>query len=223
MKHFQFSIFNFQFPKVMVAALMCLPLFFASCDKEEEKSNPEPETEFLAFDPLLQWGCNIADVERHMQDKKWWQDGNEGLEYWEDPYQCWHKWYWVDPVNMLTEQYLFETEDGQNLRYVICICWNDTVSPDRFVSTLYHQGFHFTGEMVEFDGDTFERYLSADGEMEALYNTDEEGYSQALYRPVESQPVTEFPYSQGFEDGLEGWNNVPPLRGSSMTHHHNVG
>ena len=39
--------------------------------------------------------------------------------------------------------------------------------------------------MVEFDGETLERYLSADGNTEALYNTDADGYSQAIYRPVE--------------------------------------
>jgi len=201
------------FQMAIAAALMCLPILFASCNKEEElnnnnSNNPEPEAEILAFDPLLDWGCSIADVERHMQSKEWWQDGNNQLEYWEDPYQCWHKWYYVDSANMLTEQYLFETEDGQNLRYAVCICWNNTVPADKFVATLYHQGFHATGEMVEFGGETLERYLSADGETEALYNTDAEGYSQAVYRRVESQPVTEFPYSQGFEDGLDGWTTI---------------
>ena len=203
------------FRMAMVAALMCLPLLFASCNKEEEENNPgtnhtpTPEAEILAFDPLLEWGCSIADVERHIQSKEWWQDGNNQLEYWEDPYQCWHKWYYVDSANMLTEQYLFETEGGQNLRYVVCICWNNTVPADKFVSTLYHQGFHFAGEMVGFGGEILERYLSADGETEALYNTDADGYSQAIYRPMEkSQPVTEFPYSQGFEDGLDGWTII---------------
>lgn len=204
-----------KFRMAMAAALMCLPILFASCSKEEENNNnnnnnnPEPEALVLAFDPLLEWGCSLADVERHIQSKEWWQDGNSQLEYWEDPFESWHKWYYVDSANMLTEQYLFETEEGQNLRYVICICWNNTVPAEKFVSTLYHQGFHFTGEMVGFDGDIFERYLSADGETEALYNTDAEGYSQALYRPMEkSQPVTEFPYSQGFEDGLDGWTII---------------
>lgn len=180
------------FRMAMAAALMCLPILFFSCSKNEENNNnnsnnnnTEPEVEILAFDPLLQWGCNIADVEQHIQQKEWWQDGNEQIEYWEDPYQCWHKWYFVDTTDWLTEQYLFETEDGQNLRYAISICWNDTVPAEKFKNTLVHQGFHATGVMVEFDGETLERYLSADGKTEALYNTDADGYSQAIYRPVE--------------------------------------
>ena len=161
---------------------MCLPIFFTSCSKDD--NHPDPEAEILAFDPLLQWGCGIADVEQHMQNKEWWQDGNNQLEYWADPFESWHKWYYVDSADMLTEQYLFETEEGQNLRYAISICWNNTVPAEKFVSTLVHQGFHATGEMVEFYGMTLGRYLSADGQTEALYDTDENGYSQALYRPV---------------------------------------
>lgn len=174
------------FRMAMAAALMCLPILFVSCGNKENNNNNTPtEAEILAFDPLLQWGCSIAVVERHIQGKDWWQDGNNQLEYWEVPFQSWHKWYSVDSANMLTEQYLFETEDGQNLRYALCICWNKTVPAEKFVNTLVHQGFQATGVMVEFDGDTLERYLSADGQTEALYNTDANGYSQAIYRPME--------------------------------------
>lgn len=173
------------FRMAMAAALMCLPIFFASCKDGEIDNNDTPtETEVLAFDPLLQWGCSIADVERHIQSKEWWQNGNDSLEYWADPYESWHRWYTVDSTNRLTEQYLFDTEDGQNLRYALSICWNNTVPAEKFVNTLIRQGFHATDETVEFIGETLERYLSADGKTEALYNTDANGYSQAIYRPV---------------------------------------
>ena len=186
---------------VTIVALICAVTFQVNAQTTE--------SQILAFDPLLQWGCSIADVEQHMQQKEWWQDGNDQLEYWEDPFESWHKWYWVDADNQITEQYLFETEDGQNLRYVLSICWNNTVPREKFVNTLYHQGFHATGEMVEFDGEILERFLSADGQTEALYSTDADGYSEAIYRPVQSsQPVTEFPYSQDFENGLDGWTVI---------------
>jgi len=186
---------------VTIVALICAMIFQVNAQTTEFKN--------LNFAPLLQWGCSIADVEQHIKSKEWWQDGNDKLEYWEDPFQSWHKWYWVDAENQITEQYLFETEDGQNLRYTYCICWDNTVPADEFVLTLYHQGFQYTGEMVEFDGEILERYLSADWKTEALYSTDEEGYSQAIYRPVESnQPVTEFPYSQDFENGPGGWTVI---------------
>ena len=159
-------------------------LGFTACTANDD--NPTPEVEVLNFNPLLQWGCSIADVEHHIKSKEWWQEGNDKFEYWEDPFQSWHKWYWVDAENAITEQYLFETEDGQNLRYSFCICWNETVPAQKFINTLIRHGFHPTGVMVEFDGETCERYLSADGKTEALYYIDEDGYSQAIYRPLEN-------------------------------------
>lgn len=192
---------------LFLMAMAIMALGFTACTENED--NPTPEVEFLNFNPLLQWGCSIADVEQHMQKKEWWQDGNDELEYWADPFESWHKWYWTDAENEITEQYLFETEDGKNLRYVMSICWNNTVPADEFVSTLYHQGFHATGEMVDFEGEMYEQFLYADGETEALYSTDEDGYSEVIYRPVKrSQPVTEFPYSQDFENGLGSWTVI---------------
>ena len=89
-----------------IVALICAVTFQVNAQNTE--------SEILNFDPLLQWGCSIADVEQHMQQKEWWTDGNDKLEYWEDPYQCWHRWYFVDKAELvLTEQYLFETKDGQ--------------------------------------------------------------------------------------------------------------
>ena len=169
------KIFN-----LMAMAIMALG--FTACTANEDNPTPKVD-EILAFNPLLQWGCSITDVEQHMQKKEWWQDGNDKLEYWADPYESWHKWYYVDADNVITEQYLFETENGQNLRYAICVCWNESVPAEKFKNTLLRQGFHPTGVMVEFGGETLERYLSADGKTEALYNTDEDGYSQAIYRP----------------------------------------
>jgi len=162
-----------------LAAVLCCTSLFTSCNK-----TPDPEPEILNINPLLQWGCSIANVERHIQSLEWWQEGNNQLDYWEDPYQSWHKWYWVDSENALTEQYLFETEEGQNLRYAFCCSWNESVTADQFASTLKHQGFRSTGETVEFVGDSFKRFLSADGKTEALLATDEDGYSYTLYRPV---------------------------------------
>ena len=160
---------------VTIVALICAVAFQVNAQTTE--------SDILNFDPLRQWGCSIADVEQHMQKKEWWQDGNNQLEYWEDPYQSWHKWYWVDATNELTEQYLFETEDGQNLRYVECCCWDNTVPFEVCTNLLAHQGFHATGNIVQFDDDPYEQYFSADGQNEALVNVDEDGYWYVIYRP----------------------------------------
>ena len=133
-------------------------------------------------DPLLRWGCSIDDVYDHVFSKAWYQAGNYDLEYWADPFESWHQWYYVSP-SALTEQYLFETEDGQNLRYVVCICWDATVPAEVCHNLLTHQGFHATGSTVPFDGDDYDQYLSADGQTEALAAADDDGWC-IIYRPV---------------------------------------
>lgn len=172
---------NFLMAAAAIMLLMTMTVL-TSCSKDND-DNSSNDAEILAFDPLLKWGCSIADVEQHIQAKQWWSDGNNGLDFWEDPYQCWHKWYWVSAEDALTEQYLFETENGQNLRYVECVCWDNTVPVELCKNTLHHQGFQATGNIVQFDGDPYEQYFSADGQNEALVNVDEDGYWYVIYSP----------------------------------------
>lgn len=136
-------------------------------------------------DPLLRWGCSIDDVYNHVFSKIWYQSGNYEPEYWADPFASWHRWFYVSPA--LTEQYLFETEEGENLRYVACICWDPTVPVEVQGNLLRHQGFHATGNTVLFDGaNNYDQYLSADGRTEALALADNEGW-YIVYRPVNNK------------------------------------
>ena len=171
--------------KILMAAaaitLMMTMGVLTSCTSDND-DNPADDVEILVIDPLLKWGCSINDVEKHIQAKEWWADGNDKLDFWEDPFQCWHKWYYV-VEDVLTEQYLFETEDGQNLRYAMCCCWDNTVPVELCKNTLHHQGFQATGNIVQFDGDPYNQYFSADGQTEALVNVDDEGYWYIIYQP----------------------------------------
>ena len=143
------------------------------------------DADILVTDPLLQWGCNYTDVQQHINAKNWWDWGNHEFEFWEDPFQSWHIWYLVSPT-ALTEQYLFETENGQNLRYVVCYCWDKTVPLSMRDNLLQHQGFQSAGTTTIW-GDTFSRLLSADGQTEALTTVDDEGYWFIVYRPVSNK------------------------------------
>ncbi len=141
----------------------------------------------LDLEPLLNWGCSIAEVEQHIHAKNWWADGNDKLEFWEEPFQSWHKYYYVSDT--FTEQYLFETQDGQNLRYVYIACADNTVSGNPFVDLLQRQGFLDTGKTVQFYGETYEQYFSADGKTEALLGVDDDGYWWVIYKPKATEPV----------------------------------
>ena len=174
--------------KIMMtlAAVLCCAMFMTmsmtSCTNDIGDNpviNPLPDTP----DPLLKWGCNFAEVEQHIQAKQWWADGNDQLEFWEMPFQSWHKWYWV--TETFTEQYLFETQDGQNLRYVICYCWDENGTKEAFLNLLHQQGFQSTGKIFY---ETCEQYLSADKETEALLENDE-GYWNVTYMPYDPEFV----------------------------------
>ena len=157
------------------------PPFFGTSE-DFAKWKADRDANIPVTDPLLRWGCSIHDVYDHIFEKGWYQGGNYDLEYWDEPFESWHQWFWVSP-SALTEQYLFETEDGENLRYVECICWDVTVPIEVCHNLLAHQGFHATGNTVLFDGDNYDQYLSADGQTEALATSDDESW-WIIYRPV---------------------------------------
>ena len=143
----------------------------------------------IVTEPYLHWGASIAEVQQHINAKNWWIEGNPDFEYWEEPYHSWHKWYYVAPY--LTEQYLYETQDGQNLRYVVCYCWYPDAPAETRDELLLRLGFQSTGETVEFDGYTYDRFLSADGVTEALTQfIPEPGFMncwETLFRPVNNR------------------------------------
>ncbi|MBE6271775.1 MAG: hypothetical protein E7101_12655 [Prevotella ruminicola] len=161
------------------------PPFFG-CPDDFATWKADRDANIPVTDPLLRWGCSIDDIYDHVFSKTWYQSGNYDLEYWADPFESWHQWYYVSP-SALTEQYLFETEDGQNLRYVVCICWDNTVPVEVCYNLLARQGFHATGNTILFDGaNNYNQYLSADGQTEALALADSNGW-YITYRPFNNQ------------------------------------
>ena len=91
----------------------------------------------------------------------------------------------------LTEQYLYETQDGQNLSFVLCYCWCPSIPAETRDELLLRLGFQNTGETVEFDGYTYDHFLSADGVTEALTQfIPEPGYHncwETIFRPLNNQ------------------------------------
>ena len=117
----------------------------------------------LVNDPYLKWGANLAEIEVHKQAKQFWAIGDNQLDFWEG--YGWHYWYYVAPG--LTEQYIFETEDGQNLNDVMCIGHDASLPIDIFHKSLLLQGYTYLGKLPdsEYYDDMF---LSADGQTEVL-------------------------------------------------------
>ena len=141
---------------LMFAAFCCMMMVFTAC-------NNKPEVKELSFDPLLEWGCSLADVEAHIAAKPWHKDGNDSLEYWEN-YEGWHKWYWVSEEYRLTEQYLYETQNGQNMFCAMCYCWNKEISIEKGQDALLKQGYKIRERT---NAKARSEYVSPDGRTEA--------------------------------------------------------
>ena len=105
------------------------------------------------------------------------------MDYWGDEFCSWHKWYYVG--SLLTEQYLFETEDGKNLRYVMTYLWDSGQSLDIINNSLLKKGYTYKGEAVlPLDGETYELFVSPDGKTDAwTVADDEEDVLFVLYTP----------------------------------------
>lgn len=116
----------------------------------------------LVVDPCLEWGCSIDDVAQHVKAKQWWHDGNKELELWEG--MGWHRWYYL--AYSLTEQYLFETQDGQNLTIVLSMCHDATVPISVANYSLVKQGYNYIGKIVFPNEEPRDIFFSADGKTE---------------------------------------------------------
>ena len=172
------------------------PPFFGSVE-DFEVWKADRDAGLLVADPVLDWGCNFDKIERHIQAKNWWMDGNYELEYWGGEYiNGWHKWYYV--ASELTEQYLFETEDGRNLSCVYVACWN---SPSEVARTsLLQRGFVYQGQ-IQLPGYTavvYDVYLSPDGQTKAHLGTYDEKKWEIIYWPKDHD------YSQYLVAAVDG-------------------
>ena len=136
----------------------------------------------LVVDPCLDWGCSIDDVVQHILTKQWWNFGNDKLELWEG--LGWHNWYFI--AYLLTEHYLFETEDGQNLKLALSICHDPTVPLDVANNSLLKQGYIYSGKIAFPGQEPYDIFFSPDGQTEIqtmLYN---DGRWQISYQPTDS-------------------------------------
>ena len=138
----------------------------------------------LVADPVVDWGCNFDKVDQHIKAKQWWRPGNGKFEYWEEEYESWHIWYSV--AYQLTEQYLFETEDGKNLRYAMCCTFDASLPVEVANNSLLKQGYVYKGK-IKYPGktDIGDYFISADGKTQAeVYVYEENDGWQIEYRPT---------------------------------------
>ena len=77
----------------------------------------------------------------------------------------------------LTEQYLFGTEDGKDLKYVYCQNWCEDLPYDAATNWLLKLGFQYQGRAIwPNDSLTYDRFISADGKTLAYAMPGDEWY-----------------------------------------------
>ncbi len=138
----------------------------------------------LVANPVVDWGCNFDKVEQHIKASQWWRQGNDKFEYWEEEYKCWHRWYSV--AYQLTEQYLFETEDGKNLRYSLACSWDPTLPVEAANNSLLQQGYKYKGR-IQYPGSSYigDCFISSDGKTQAEVYVDEDNCWEIEYRATD--------------------------------------
>jgi hypothetical protein len=165
----------------------------------------------LVNDPYLKWGSNLAEVETHIKAKQFWAVGNYELEFWEG--EGWHRWYYVAPN--FTEQYLFETKDGQDLTCVMCICHDATLPIDIFTKSLQLQGYTYLGKLHYPNNDFYDDFfLSADGETEALVYANTYGGWIIDYLPFYSEDL-DYIIPANLAPASSKIRSIAPMRHSS--------
>lgn len=137
----------------------------------------------LVVDPYLNWGGSIADVDAYVKAKQWWLEGNDNIELWEG--LGWHRWYYI--ASLLTEQYLFETEDGQNLRFVVSICHDTSVPIDLANQSILKQGYEYKGKLVYPDDEPCDIFFSPDGQTEVQTALWSDGRWAITFQPTDPE------------------------------------
>lgn len=135
----------------------------------------------LVIDPCINWGCNVGDVEAYVHQKQWWKDGSTNLVA---NSNGWTRYFWV--ANSFNEQYLFETEDGQGLKYVVCQNYDPAVPIEMANYLISQQGYVYSGKIL-FPGakTAYDIYFSADNETEIFVAPLSNGLWLIAYQPTD--------------------------------------
>lgn len=157
------------------------PLFFGT-PEDFAAWKADRDAGITVLDPCIDWGAGIETVERHVRAKQWWDDGNGQLE-WSDSWGLWHKYYFI--ACSFAEDYLFETEDGRNLRFAAGVCNDTTVPVEVFTQSLLKQGYVYEGKIVFPGMSPRDLFFSVDRKTEVQVFRLDDGRCEILYQPTD--------------------------------------
>ena len=139
----------------------------------------------LVLDPCLNWGCNVSDVEAYVHQKQWWMDEKgkmESVDQWGTRV--------FKVANSLTEEYMFETKDGQRLLYVLCWNYDPAVPVEMANDLVRQQGYLFAGKCTNPNTNaSYDAYFSADNAIEVLIASFNKGVWSIAYQPTDPEDL----------------------------------
>ena len=155
------------------------PVFFGS-EEDFVSWKADRDAGLLVFDPCVNWGCGLAEVEESVHNKQWWRTPMEELK---PSYDNWYISYWVS--NSMYESYLFKTQDGQNLISAFCICIDSAVPMEMARHLVLSQGYEYAGK-IQYPGqsESYDVFFSPDKKTEVMiYPIEGDGWT-IRYEPT---------------------------------------
>lgn len=170
----------------------------------------------LVLDPLVKWGCHLDEVDQYVQSLNRYHETGELVP---QSNGSWMKSYQFDGV--MSTEYFFKTEDGQNLLEICCYFWDENMPVEMIFNTLAHQGYLYKGQIAVPGIDLSEFYLSSDGKTQVLCYPYEDGTWDILYQPANPDDLQYLVVTQTQANGrrLQGRNTKKYEESNSNTCH----
>ena len=146
----------------------------------------------LPFYPNVNWGCSLADIEAFVQARPWWRIDNEELRV-SSGGSRWFRNYFVSDT--LYESYLFGTQDGQDLQYVICGCLEPTLPIEMAFALVEHQGYVYAGKLqYPSRPRAYDVFFSEDQQTEVYIRPKDSGLWDICYTPTDPDDLQYITY-----------------------------
>ena len=172
------------------------PPFFGSAE-EFASWKADRDAGWLVFDPVLNWGCSISDVKEIVHSRNWWKDCDEKPQPVND--------YWVESFKVspsMEEQYAFNTEEGNDLALVVCVCNDSGLSIDAAYSLVEMQGYHLAGKIVFPEEEPHDIFFSEDNATEVYIDSQSNGGWFIVYQPTDPEDLQYIVKTEAIDLGL---------------------
>lgn len=145
----------------------------------------ERDEGMLVNKPLMNWGCNADEVRQYVKtDYQWSLALNDEPTVVRNGY--WTTRYYL--AGLFVEEYDFETADGQNLKRVLDICYDPSLTLEMANASLLKQGYLYKGILTIPGYPSYDVFFSPDGKIE-VQTVPGNNRMTILYQPTDPEDL----------------------------------